>query len=192
QAVQRRPRPRRRRPGAQARRRAPGAGGRRRHRLPLRRRGIQRAVSRAPPRRGAAADRGAARRDRALPDGGPRRGPAEEGRRGQQAPRRRDERGDAVGHGVDRRRGAFRKRAHAAYEKALLTSVTELRASAAGSGALAERFGHERALGESLKKLLLLQESYPQLKADANFRKLADELVEVEDHLQYARRFYNG
>jgi LemA protein len=83
-------------------------------------------------------------------------------------------------------------RGYAAYEKALLTSVTELRASAAGAGRLAERFGHERALGESLKKLVLLQESYPQLKADANFRKLADELVEVEDHLQYARRFYNG
>ena len=33
-------------------------------------------------------------------------------------------------------------RGYAAYEKALLTSVTELRASAAGSGALAERFGH--------------------------------------------------
>jgi len=81
-------------------------------------------------------------------------------------------------------------RGYAAYEKALLTSVTELRASAAGAGLLAERFSHERALGESLKKLLLLQESYPQLKADANFRKLADELVEVEDHLQYARRFY--
>src|SRR5207302_9110752 len=46
--------------------------------------------------------------------GGRRRGPAEEGRRGQQAPRRRDEREDAVGHGVDRCRGAFRKRAHAA------------------------------------------------------------------------------
>ena len=83
-------------------------------------------------------------------------------------------------------------RGYAAYEKALLTSVTELRASAAGAGPLAERFGHERALGESLKKLVLLQESYPQLKADANFRKLSDELVEVEDHLQYARRFYNG
>ncbi len=83
-------------------------------------------------------------------------------------------------------------RGYAAYEKALLTTVTELRASAAGAGPLAERFGHERALGESLKKLVLLQESYPQLKADANFRKLSDELVEVEDHLQYARRFYNG
>ncbi len=83
-------------------------------------------------------------------------------------------------------------RGYAAYEKALLTTVTALRASAAGAGRLAERFGHERALGESLKKLVLLQESYPQLKADANFRKLSDELVEVEDHLQYARRFYNG
>jgi LemA protein len=83
-------------------------------------------------------------------------------------------------------------RGYAAYEKALLTSVTELRASAAGAGQLAERFGHECALGESLKKLVLLQESYPQLKADANFRKLSDELVEIEDHLQYARRFYNG
>ncbi|HXM82450.1 MAG TPA: LemA family protein [Burkholderiales bacterium] len=83
-------------------------------------------------------------------------------------------------------------RGYAAYEKALLTTVTELRASALGAGKLAERFGHERALGESLKQLVLLQENYPQLKADANFRKLSDELVEVEDHLQYARRFYNG
>src|SRR2546422_3069922 len=39
---------------------------------------------------------------------------AEEGRGGQQAPRRRGARGDAVGHGVDRRCRAFRERAHAA------------------------------------------------------------------------------
>ncbi len=68
-------------------------------------------------------------------------------------------------------------RGYAAYEKALLTSVTELRASAAGAGALAERFGYERALGESLKKLLLLQESYPQLKADANIETFPDLVV---------------
>lgn len=30
------------------------------------------------------------------------------------------------------------------------------------------------------------------MKADANFRDLSAKLVEVEDHLQYARRFYNG
>ena len=39
---------------------------------------------------------------------------------------------------------------------------------------------------------MLLQENYPALKADANFRDLAAKLVEIEDHLQYARRFYNG
>ncbi len=36
------------------------------------------------------------------------------------------------------------------------------------------------------------QEAYPQLKADANFRDLSAKLVDTEDQLQYARRFYNG
>ena len=81
---------------------------------------------------------------------------------------------------------------YAAYEKAVLTGVTELRAAALGSRDPDERFVHERALGEGLKKLVVLQEAYPQLKADANFRDLQAKLVEVEDQLQYARRFYNG
>ena len=81
---------------------------------------------------------------------------------------------------------------YASYEKQLLTAVTELRAAALADKSLAARFGHERQLGEGLRRIVLLQESYPQLKADANFRALADSLVEVEDHLQHARRFYNG
>lgn len=83
-------------------------------------------------------------------------------------------------------------RGYAAYEKALLTTVTELRSAALADKSLAARFGHERRLGEGLKQLVLLQEAYPQLKADANFRQLSQSLVEVEDHLQNARRFYNG
>lgn len=83
-------------------------------------------------------------------------------------------------------------RGYAAYEKALLTAVTELRAQALAARVTAERFGIERSLGEQLKSLVLLQENYPQLKADANFRDLSAKLVEVEDALQYARRFYNG
>ena len=83
-------------------------------------------------------------------------------------------------------------RGYAAYEKAVLTGVTELRAAALAAPRADERFGHERALGAGLQKLVLLQESYPQLKADANFRDLAAKLVEVEEQLQYARRFYNG
>jgi LemA protein len=83
-------------------------------------------------------------------------------------------------------------RGYATYEKALLTAVTELRAAALGSGAIAQRFEAERGLGAGLRQLVLLQENYPQLKADANFRDLSAKLVEVEDQLQFARRFYNG
>lgn len=83
-------------------------------------------------------------------------------------------------------------RAYAAHEKALLTSVAELRSAALAAPQLAERFARERQLGERLDRLVLLQESYPALKADASFRDLSAKLVEVEDHLQYARRFYNG
>jgi len=85
-------------------------------------------------------------------------------------------------------------RGYALHEKALLTSVAELRSAAVAAkpGVDAGRFENERDLGAKLKQLLLLQEAYPQLKADANFRDLSAKLVEVEDHLQYARRFYNG
>jgi LemA protein len=81
---------------------------------------------------------------------------------------------------------------YAGYEKALLTTVTELRGSALAAQGGAARFALERQLGERLQQLVLLQENYPQLKADANFRDLSAKLVEVEDHLQFARRFYNG
>ena len=81
---------------------------------------------------------------------------------------------------------------YAGYEKALLTTVTELRTNALAARGGAARFALEKQLGERLQQLVLLQENYPQLKADANFRDLSAKLVEVEDHLQFARRFYNG
>jgi LemA protein len=81
---------------------------------------------------------------------------------------------------------------YAGYEKALLTTVTELRSNALAAQGGAARFALEKQLGAQLQNLVLLQEAYPQLKADANFRDLSAKLVEVEDHLQYARRFYNG
>ena len=74
----------------------------------------------------------------------------------------------------------------------LLATVTELRTAALAQPRIAERFQKESALGEGLKQLVLLQENYPQLKADANFRDLAAKLVAIEDALQAARRFYNG
>ena len=85
---------------------------------------------------------------------------------------------------------------YAAYEKALLTAITEARnqalARASSSSTGEERFAVERSLGQGLKQLVALAEAYPNLKADASFRDLSAKLVEVEDHLQHARRFYNG
>jgi len=83
-------------------------------------------------------------------------------------------------------------RGYASYEKSLLTTVTELRTNALAAQGGAARFALEKELGARLGQLVLLQENYPQLKADANFLNLQAKLVEVEDHLQYARRFYNG
>ena len=50
----------------------------------------------------------------------------------------------------------------------------------------------EDEIETGLHRLIVLAEDYPDLKADQNFRNLQEELTEVEDHLQYARRFYNG
>ena len=81
---------------------------------------------------------------------------------------------------------------YAAYEKALLTAVVGARSGALAAASGEERFGRERSLGQGLKQLVALGEAYPNLKADASFRDLSARLVEVEDQLQHARRFYNG
>ena len=50
----------------------------------------------------------------------------------------------------------------------------------------------ERALQGSLGRLIAMAENYPDLKADKNFLKLQEQLAEIEDQLQMARRYYNG
>ncbi|NGX14963.1 LemA family protein [Wenzhouxiangella sp. XN24] len=83
-------------------------------------------------------------------------------------------------------------RAYADYERATLTAVTELRARAERAAHLPDKARLEDEMAAGLQRLLALAEAYPELKADGNFLQLQRDLVEVEDHLQYARRFYNG
>jgi len=78
------------------------------------------------------------------------------------------------------------------HEKATMEAVTMLRRQAERAGKLAEKAGLETELEAGLKKLIVLAEAYPDLKASENFIELQNQLVDVEDHLQYARRFYNG
>lgn len=81
---------------------------------------------------------------------------------------------------------------YADYERATLTAVTELRTRAQAGGTVAQRGEIENQLSAQITQLLALQERYPELKASDNFLQLQRDLVDVEDHLQYARRFYNG
>ena len=83
-------------------------------------------------------------------------------------------------------------KAYAAYERATLTAVTELRARSEQESRLADKARIEDEMEAGLHRLIALSEAYPDLKADENFLELQRELAVVEDHLQYARRFYNG
>lgn len=83
-------------------------------------------------------------------------------------------------------------RGYAAHEGAVLQAVTDLRAQAVALQGPAQLGAAEHALEQALGRLLALQEAYPELKANANFAQLQRDLVQVEEQLQYARRFYNG
>jgi LemA protein len=82
---------------------------------------------------------------------------------------------------------------YATHERGVLERVAELRnRCAANHGAVADQSRDEVQLVDALKQLLVVVENYPQLKADQNFLKLQTELVNTEDRIQAARRFYNG
>ncbi|NZA25989.1 LemA family protein [Luteimonas sp. SJ-92] len=83
-------------------------------------------------------------------------------------------------------------RGYAGHEAAVLEAVTELRAQALTQRDPAKLGELESALELAIGRLLVIQEAYPDLKASDNFAQLQRDLVDVEEHLQYARRFYNG
>ncbi len=50
----------------------------------------------------------------------------------------------------------------------------------------------ENFLTQALRQLFAVAEAYPELKANQNFLELQDQLEEVENHIQLARRYYNA
>lgn len=81
---------------------------------------------------------------------------------------------------------------YAAYEKATLESVTELRARSERAGQVGEIGALESAFGVGLRRLFALVESYPDLEADESFLDLQRNVTDVERDIQFARRYYNG
>src|SRR4030042_6904297 len=50
----------------------------------------------------------------------------------------------------------------------------------------------ENMFSETLKSLFAVAEAYPELKANTNFQQLQTQLRELEDNIEYARRYYNA
>lgn len=81
---------------------------------------------------------------------------------------------------------------YAKYERATFEAVTALRAEAMQTADVRARGRIEEKLSTGLQRIVALAENYPDLKANENFLHLQSELVETENYLQFARRYYNG
>ncbi len=79
----------------------------------------------------------------------------------------------------------------AAQEKSIFTEVADARAKLAGAQTVGEAAEANQAVTGALGRLLAIVENYPQLKSDANFRALQDELAGTENRLATARKDYN-
>ena len=81
---------------------------------------------------------------------------------------------------------------YAKYESATITAVTELRQKSQSITNIEDISTVEGELGARIRNLVALAEDYPELKASQSFLDLQHNLTDVENHIQYARRYYNG
>jgi LemA protein len=83
-------------------------------------------------------------------------------------------------------------KAYAKHERSLFEEITSRRAASVAAHDVGGKASAEQALSGSLGKLMAVAEAYPELKANQNFLELQSQLSEIEDHIQMARRYYNG
>jgi len=81
---------------------------------------------------------------------------------------------------------------YASHEKTLFEKVTEARTMAMKANSPKDLAKAENMLRDTLKSLFAVAEAYPELKANENFLKLQTQLQELENNIEYARRYYNA
>ena len=81
---------------------------------------------------------------------------------------------------------------YAKHEKETLDAVILARNSAMGASNVKDKVKQENALTSTLKNLFALSENYPELKANANFMSLQEQLQSVEQDIANARKYYNS
>lgn len=83
---------------------------------------------------------------------------------------------------------------YATHEETVFTDIADARAALSGaisSGNIEDIQAANDGLSSALSRLLMLQENYPDLKADTQFTALMDELAGTENRINYARQEYN-
>ncbi|MEM7542458.1 MAG: LemA family protein [Pseudomonadota bacterium] len=81
---------------------------------------------------------------------------------------------------------------YAAFEEATLATLTALRGDSEVASDIDKVSTIESKLAGSLLSIVAIAEDYPELKANESFIDLQQNLTDVEEHIQLARRFYNG
>ena len=80
---------------------------------------------------------------------------------------------------------------YAAHEKEIFTNIAESRTKYFQAGNQAEKVEAANGVERALSRLLMLKETYPDLKAQANFLALQDELAGSENRIAVERKRYN-
>ncbi|MEV7934379.1 LemA family protein [Curtobacterium sp. NPDC089185] len=81
---------------------------------------------------------------------------------------------------------------YATHEKSVFDDVTKARSETLTAGDAGSASAAEGHMQKALKSVFAVAEGYPQLQSSQNFLQLQSELVDTEDKIQAARRFYNG
>jgi len=81
---------------------------------------------------------------------------------------------------------------YAAHERGTLEAVIQARNAAMAAPGVEQKVAAENMLTGALRQLFALAESYPNLKANANFQQLQSDLSDIENKLAAARRFFNN
>ena len=77
------------------------------------------------------------------------------------------------------------------HESDTLTKIAELRTSWAHANTVEEKANLNDQLSNTLKTIMAVSESYPDLKANQNFMDLQEELRNTENKISFTRQFYN-
>ncbi len=77
------------------------------------------------------------------------------------------------------------------HESETFEKIASLRTSWANSESISEKASIDGELSNTLKTIMAVSESYPDLKANQNFMQLSEELRNTENKISFSRQFYN-